>query len=234
MEASGLAEATTCPASCGRSFKTPGAVHSHLRTARSCLWYRSGKLASFSILDRSPDSESTPWSEETPLLSGSGSEGSTLAQEDISYPDTYPTYYVDQPNDFQFIQPETTPVPSNNVGIGEAGPGPSTTAAASARDRKNLKVPSLDDAEDPRYVVEYMTAGAVIRMDKTLHKKWRTTYRDVQTQMYAAADNNGDVDMENPSDEVNPWAPFATKTDCRVANWVIEVSQKMTMCLTTQ
>ena len=157
-----------------------------------------------------------------------------MAQENISYSNTYPTFYNDQPNDFQFIQPETTSIPSNNVAIGEAGPGPSTTAAATARDRKNLKVPSLDNAEDPRYIVKYMTAGAVIRMDKTLHKKWRTTYRDVQTQMYAAADNNGDVDMENPSDEVNPWAPFATKTDCRVANWVIEVSQKMTMCLTTQ
>lgn len=156
------------------------------------------------------------------MSSSSGSEGSTLAQENISYSDTYPTFYLDQPNDFQFIQPETASIPSNNVDIGEAGPGPSTTAAATARDRKNLKVPSLDDAEDPRYVVEYMTAGAVIRMDETLHKKWRTTYGDVQAQMHAAADNDGDVDMENPSDEVNPWAPFATETDWRVVNWVIE------------
>jgi hypothetical protein len=111
---------------------------------------------------------------------------------------------------FHFIP---IPIPSaGDVEIGEAGPGPSTAASTSQR-QQNYR--ALDDDDDSRVEDDFVGAGRVIRMNETLHERWRKQFRK---------DRDGDVEMGDSTSSDNSFYPFASELDWRIANWVIKDS----------
>lgn len=96
------------------------------------------------------------------------------------------------------------------VAIGEAGP--STATSSSSRQRPNSR--QLDDDDDTRVVETHPTAGGVIRMDESLHQKWRKVFS-------GGVDRDGDVSMDKVDQEID-YAPFASKLDWEVARWAIK------------
>lgn len=73
---------------------------------------------------------------------------------------------------------------------------------------------TLDDNEDSRVVDVHPSAGYVIRMDETLHNKWRTTFGDMISDSH-----NEDSDISQDS---NPYQPFASELDWRIAQWAVK------------
>jgi hypothetical protein len=105
---------------------------------------------------------------------------------------------------FHFI-PHEESIPA---GIGQAGPGPSTQAE-SRRFQQNR---FLDNDEDSRFVQEHPDAGRLIRMDSSLHEKWRAAF---------LSDSEGDFQMEDVASP-NTFEPFASELDWRVAQWAVK------------
>ena len=123
-----------------RGFKTKKGCTSHLRTARSCSWYRQGKLADLAPLD----------------LDGEGGhmqivdDGGEMQGYDNSLGNDEPSDLEEMDQDAQDVMDEIAqndnlfnfiPIPPPTQ-IGEAGPGPSTVAARNAQRRL------LDDHDD--------------------------------------------------------------------------------------
>lgn len=62
--------------------------------------------------------------------------------------------------------------------------------------------------------VEHPTAGIVIRMDETLHQRWKREFSDL---------SDGDTVMADGWEESKGlYHPFASELDWRVACWVVE------------
>ena len=195
----------SCPV-CMRGFKTKKGCNSHMKTAQSCSWYRRGKLAELEMLDLEGEGGEVLIRNQEISEGGSGGDSSEMDQDpqevmdDIEWDD----------NLFDFV-----PLPGEDVALGEAGPGPSTVAAAAARLRHRV----LDDDDDTRVEDVFEGAGKVIRMHQTLHQRWKELFQE-----NGAGD--GDVIMEDPTpgNKVNAFYPFASELDWRVANWAIRES----------
>jgi len=66
----------------------------------------------------------------------------------------------------------------------------------------------LEDEDDERVEVIHSTAGKVIRMEKTIHERWR---------------NHFGVQNENvEEEETGAFHPFESKLDWEIACWAIE------------
>jgi hypothetical protein len=104
---------------------------------------------------------------------------------------------------FHFI-PHEESIP---VGIRQAGPGPSTQAE-SRRFQQNR---FLDDNKDSCFVQEHPDAGRLIRMDSSLHEKWRAAF---------LLDLEGDFQMEDVISP-NTFEPFVASCSmgCQRSNW---------------
>lgn len=192
-----------CPV-CERSFRTTKARNTHLSTAANCSWYRHGKFKAtqdaiielrdgFHIynLSQPPSDENRNGTSIADL----SPEDAVQQMEDVPHPGDYEDL-------FHFISVEPAPDPD----IGEAGPGPSTTA------RRQLDHRLLDDEDDSRVESIHPTAGKVIRMKDTLHEVWR--------QRFASVDGDGDIEMSDG--EVNMYAPFASELDWKIAHWMVK------------
>jgi len=199
-----------CPV-CLKGFKTKKGCASHLRTARSCAWYRRGKLAELAPLDLDGEGGHMQIGEEDNQEGGPDhtfghdEEGIGFDAEDIM------DEIEENDNFFDFV-PIPIPLPPQ---IGEAGPGPSTIAARHFRHR------ILDDDDDDRVEDVFQGAGNVIRMNQHLHEKWRKLFGQDSD-----ADADGDVPMHHDGDNTGAFAfhPFASELDWRVANWVVKES----------
>jgi|HubBroStandDraft_3_1064219.scaffolds.fasta_scaffold07832_7 hypothetical protein len=88
----------------------------------------------------------------------------------------------------------------------EAGP------SQGPRSRHIIEDTHLDRAEDSRVEDVDMTAGRVIRMNPHLHTKWKRLF----------GHTDGDIEMAEPGDEINEYAPFASEMDWKIANWVVK------------
>ncbi|KDQ52859.1 hypothetical protein JAAARDRAFT_699996 [Jaapia argillacea MUCL 33604] len=77
-----------------------------------------------------------------------------------------------------------------------------------------------EDTEDTRVSVDHLSAGRVIRVDRGLDEKWRRRFRDEilggdgDFEMGDAVDGGGD----------NPFHPFVSEMDWRVAQWALKES----------
>ncbi|KAJ7939775.1 hypothetical protein B0H13DRAFT_2497549 [Mycena leptocephala] len=87
-------------------------------------------------------------------------------------------------------------------------PGPSSAPQLTGQSRY------LSDEDDSRVIDSHPTAGQVIRMNDNLHAKWQHSFG-------LALDPDGDVEMHGP-DSPNIFAPFASKLDWQIAEWVIK------------
>jgi hypothetical protein len=60
-------------------------------------------------------------------------------------------------------------------------------------------------------------------MDNHLHQRWHQLFKDLDEDR----DGNGDALMAEPTDAenpVNPYKPFASELDWRIARWIIKDS----------
>jgi len=137
---------TVCPA-CEKRFKTPGGMSSHLRTARSCSWYKKGKLKALVMPGQFADdivSEEVNDPLPQELLRRSGAERD-------------PSSIMEDHEDLLFeLLPSSEDL--------EEGPqaGPSTTAET--------------EEEDERVEEEDERAGAHLRVVDTLHERWKREF----------------------------------------------------------
>ena len=99
---------------------------------------------------------------------------------------------------------------------GEGGPGPSTLA--NRRSRFNAPR-TLDDSDDDRVEEIHPTAGKVIRMDESLHRRWKKVFGEFHSS--PRDDGDGDIEMRGGQED-NPYSPFASELDWRIARWVIK------------
>jgi hypothetical protein len=170
----------------------------HQKTAASCSWWRSGKLGEeITVEENRGGEEEEDFQEARTQRTSPGAEN----VEDIIDDFDDPAGFADL---FHFI-PSSPPEP---VGIGEAGPGPST-----ARYFQNLHI--LEEEEgDLQYIQNHPDAGKVIRMDDTLHDLWRASFQQ---------DQDGDFNMES-SENANAhiYSPFASELDWKIAQWAVK------------
>ena len=75
---------------------------------------------------------------------------------------------------------------------------------------------SVSDRDVDEHVEEDSspTAGHIIRMDRTLHEKWRAHF--------GYEDADGDTAMDDGATSEQVFAPFASELDWRVASWAVQ------------
>lgn len=197
-----------CPV-CLKAFKTKRGCISHLRNAESCAWYRQGKLAELQPLDLEGEGGQVQILDDVEGILG---DGDVLGSRMDVEPEGVMDDIEDDDNLFHFI-----PLPSTPPDIGEAGPGPSSTAAAAQTTADRLRRRVLDDTDDSRVEDIFQGAGLVVQMNENLHERWKKMFESEH-------DGDGDVRMgEMPVDHTS-FHPFASELDWRVANWVIKES----------
>ena len=187
---------TQCPA-CNKHLKTTQGLLVHLRSAKKCAWYKMGKLSELKV--------SGAWMD-TDVIDNQEEE----AQRPVStgrsrHREHDPSEVLNDFNEraFDFIPLET-------YFSDDAEPGPSCRSFHSG-DEDSISDSDVDERveEDP-----FPTAGRVIRMDTTLHEKWRAHF--------GYEDADGDTVMGDASTFNQAFAPFASELDWRVASWAVQ------------
>ena len=178
---------TQCPV-CQKRLRTAQGLSAHLKSARSCQWYKKGKLKELT-------------------LPGVGENVEEIVMEEVDAGSSFqlgPSATEEDPGDvaediydslFDFVPLE---YPQSQA-------GPSTRVSPQPLDAEEM---------DERVEVEYEGAGWVIRMDETVHEKWR--------QSFGGPDTEGDVLMEESSQAGNKFSPFASQLDWQVAKWAVQ------------
>ena len=197
----------SCPV-CPKICKSPQGLLCHLRTARSCSWYRLGK---------NPE----PRCDIPDVVEDSREDEDASGDMDVDVEDFRDI--LESGDLFRSTLPSVT----NMAQDPDEGGGPSSSGQEGPRSSQALRIPALDDDEDTRGEEEDELAGRVIRMDPTIVETWKS-YFGVDGE---EEDNQMDVDEENGQPMVDPggkWKPFASELDWQVAMWVIreDVGQK--------
>ena len=202
IRALGLEE-RTCPA-CHKIFRTCQGRNSHLRHAGSCSWYRLGKLKALDV----------GFEPQEPAFEGYGFGGEHEPGRGSAYPEEL---MVDLPEEdfFHFIPSQQEEEGGDSANQPEFVQGSSRSVPR-----------ALGEEDDTRMVDEYMGAGKVIRMGRTLHERWRET---VEGQGLGE-DADGDIEMntssgpdkEQQADPPCSYIPFASALDWRIARWFIQ------------
>lgn len=183
-----------CPA-CEKPFRTEQGLNAHLAAARSCSWYRRGKLADLQ-----------PFNDDVDLLD---SDDTPPQQPQKDIPPGQAIQYFDEYEPLYFFPDEEEDV----ILEGVAGPGPSTSA-----NRRGVYHRVLDDEDDERVEEIHPLAGRVIAMNAELVAKWKLRCGE-------NADTDGDVEMGDVNENApNPYAPFASELDWKVARWAVKDS----------
>ena len=196
-----------CPADCGRWFDHDRGLNSHLNQARSCMWYRSyQKTAAIESFATQLDKEDLG---EEFMAREIGDAGDQLPPEISDREAGELLQEIEEENDiFSFVPME------EDVLVGQAGPGPATQAhrASLANRQLGAQVRTFGAEDLKMFDVEHPTAGACIRMDESLHERWRESH-----------DFSGDISMDGTSgSKPNIYAPFASEMDWRIADWVVK------------
>jgi len=215
-----------CPV-CLRTFKTVAGKRSHMSSSKSCSWYRFGKLADLRPLDQGDDREGGAMGIQADdgglgrgcdgglrCDGGLGRDEDEIDNADVA--DILGDLLEQEEELFHFVMPSSLQQ-QNNTDVemedGEAGPGPSTLANKGSR----YNAPrTLDDSDDNRVEEIHPTAGSIIRMDESLHRRWKKVFGEFCSR----DDDNGDIEMLGQED--NRFSPFASELDWRIARWVIK------------
>lgn len=184
-----------CDAKCNRYFVSVRALNSHLSLARSCIWYKKGKLRD---------------------LGADGEEEEELLQNHLDNPDELEEDVEDY--DPELCEPGIGDIdlrPYGEEGYlipdieeGHAGPGPHT-AENRIRQAVNHRQRVLDDDTDDRIIITDPKGGRIMR-----HLPTDPRLATFQT------DKNGDA-PSNQADTPDKYAPFTSQMDWRVAEWVV-------------
>ncbi|KAF9521723.1 hypothetical protein CPB83DRAFT_801223 [Crepidotus variabilis] len=119
-------------------------------------------------------------------------------------------------NDLYHFAEDTIEPQGEDVEMGEPGPGPTTQANRREEIRNRAyRVHVLSEYDNDRVVDEDLTAGKVIRMDTSLHQRWKL--------LFGGKDNTGKEAIPAQAEgEINPWLPFASELDYRVGRWAVK------------
>lgn len=184
----------TCEADgCDRRFKTLRGMHSHLSTARSCAWYLKGKLKEMVDDVEELVDDGAFQIEEEPERLEEWEDFDPRQDPDIDFDFNFGPYE----EEFHYIPNEA-----------EAGPGPQTAANRILRGASSVKLknPLFQDL-DERVTETDEEAGRIRRQE--------------EPPRYIPIDKDGDTVMD-AGDEPNPFAPFSSELDWRVAQWAVK------------
>jgi hypothetical protein len=145
---------------CIKSFKSTKGLHSHQHNAASCSWYHLDKLAEVSPLDfkgEGGEMSVTGVTEGPVDYEGGEPEEMALQLQGLEeLPEDVMDDLMDYDDLFHFVLLCSTPSPMPE--IGEAGPGPSSSAAIA----EHLQHRVLDDKDDSHVEVSFEGAGGVV------------------------------------------------------------------------
>lgn len=187
-------------------------MHSHLTSSRSCSWYAKGKLRDLGLDDdedifsfpASPLAEAEAEAESGLDDLGKGPEeddglGNYDPEQDSNLDDMdFGPYEYEM----DFLYPNF-----ESPDIGVAGPGPQTAANQILQGAERMRHPVLDDEDDSRVIEVDEDAGRIYRHD--------------EPPRHFQVDEDGDSLMDNEG-EPNPFFPFASELDWRVAQWAVK------------
>ena len=169
-------------------------MQSHLTSARSCAWYGKGKLKDLGLSD---DDDIDEEDMVQPTISANAEDIDLEDYDPRQDPDLDDMDFGPYGEEYHFLPSDEPEVLEPEEG---AGPGPSTAANRILR-----RV--LDDDDDERVTVIDKEAGRIYRQDPA--------------PRYIPVDKDGDIDMGSNS-ESNPFAPFSSELDWRVAQWAVK------------
>lgn len=189
-----------CEARCGRWFSTLGSMNSHLSTARSCAWYAKGKLRDLGLNDDHDLDVPAP----PPLFEPQQDEdwGNNDPEQDNDWGNYDPEKDDNIDMDFGPYGDEFLPPDEPEVGV--AGPGPQTAENQILQGAAKARHLVLDDDDDEQVVQIDEDAGRIYRQDPP--------------PKHFQVDKDGDSLMDND----NPFFPFSSELDWRVAQWAVK------------
>jgi len=211
----------TCPV-CQKIFPTSKGRNIHLKHAALCRHW--GKGNSHTVpnpvsVEESDDMEGeAAQSEEEEELLDQERSGDADEDEDEALEDIAQSWYEQDLDDLFFIDQEEI-----EVEIGAAGPGPSTQAS---RARQKTLRRTLEEEDDTRVRDTFDHAARVIRIQPSLHDRWKKLFSSEAEDVEATQDYSSVGDGVNPfapsASGVNLFASFASEMDWRVARWAVQ------------
>ena len=188
-----LDDPNICPA-CHKRLNSAQGVMAHLSNAPHCQWYKKGKLKELTLPGQFAE-ETVARQIEAPIPMDVDEDG-----------DADPASVMQDHYDQLF---DLLPTDDRNEQEEEDQPGPS---------RRSWQIPTEDEGDD-RVVLEHPTAGRIIRMNETLHERWKKMFRGDQEDEDVSMDG-GEYSVGEEGDK--RFAPFASELDWRVARWAVQ------------
>ncbi|TFK46455.1 hypothetical protein OE88DRAFT_1638237 [Heliocybe sulcata] len=188
----------TCPA-CYVCFNTIQGMHAHLSMSKKCAWYRKGKNR-----DMSETSSASGGGDLMEIGESAGDVGGVESEVEEDEIDEEIEENLEQyeENMMQWF---------DDLEQREAEPeGPSTSAHR------------LDDAADSQITEENTRGGHILRMESNIHSKWKSLFVEREKDADVTMGNSDNGDQDSEGDTSNPFFPFASELDWRVAKWAIE------------
>lgn len=142
-----------CPA-CHKRMKTLQGVTAHLQMAKSCQWYKKGKLRELTLPGRLGEEVMSRAVEDQPVPVPPREEPELDPMEVV---EEFGQQMYDLIPPFSNDEDDTPP---NHGDQQESGEG----------------------EEDTRIVEEYLSAGRVIRLDETIHQLWRRRFGEEEAE----------------------------------------------------
>ncbi|KAG2121043.1 uncharacterized protein F5147DRAFT_562725 [Suillus discolor] len=179
-----------CPA-CHKLMKTPQGITAHLQTAKSCQWYKKGKLRELTLPGR--------FGEE--VMAREVDEQMVLPRQE---PELDPMEVVEEYGQhmYNLIPPNDEDHIGRNCGEGSYHDAQQETG---------------EGEEDVHIIEEHLLVGRVIRVDETLHQLWRRRFGEEKAE---GEDVDMD-DTSQLSSSYNTFSSFASELDWRVAHWAV-------------
>jgi hypothetical protein len=206
---------TTCPV-CSKVFAFVKGLNSHLKTAQLCRSWGKGKKKEIAdniwedLSKTAPEvTITTPqdFDDEDMRMDVDWDSDQEMNQDTLQ--DIMDIWDQEEGHPYHFVEEEV------DVDIGQAGPGPSTS-----RRRQAAQGRILDEQGGEQNVEWSMGAGKVIRMDDRLHQQWKKLFHP---QPQEKEDSMRPTPTTATSgSKINPYAPFASELDWRVARWVVK------------
>jgi hypothetical protein len=186
-------------------------MHSHLQTALLCRQWGKGKCRE--ILDELLNIDETVLEKGYQSFDDDEADRPSSGPPNTFDPDTagigmFEEGWDEEEDFFHFV--DVGEEEMVDVGIGEDGPGPDTT-----RNRRKAMERVLDEDDDTRVKVEYTAngAGKCIQMNTNIHDRWQ--------QHFGSLDDHTPATESLPMQD-NPYAPFASELDWRIARWAVK------------
>lgn len=189
-----------CPASCGRYFKSIGALNAHLSTAGTCVWYTKAQLNNLDGIIPHPIDREEAEEEEEHIVSGSLQEFDSTFFENILEEDN---------DDFHFIPQQPLVYGTSDMGANQSEEGPGLQTAAHRIRALTMKRLLDDDDDDERVFDTDPNAGLILQ---------HTT-----SPRFIPKHNGSDTEMLS-EDQDHHFYPFKSEMDWNIARWSVKDS----------